>query len=376
MKLIILKDKLKKGLYITERASAKAITLPILQNILFVSEKNFLNLNCTDLEIAICWWSLAKVEKEGKVLLPLKKVSEFLNFLPEKPVLIEKREDFIFFNCDSFSSKIKTYNPDEFPIIPKVQASKIVILPSLLLTKQLKRISNFSSPSSTRPEISGIYFSFYRNLLKLVATDSFRLGEATLTLPQNSFFEKELSFILPQRAAKEAVNIFGNLDKDLKLSTSPSQVSIETEMEETSHPEILFTSRLVEGEFPDYQAIIPKKFTLETIFTKEDFLKQVRAASVFSPKNNEIKLKFNPQKGEVEITSENPEFGSYSSLLKGKIEGKPLTISFNYRFLLEGIEQIEGKEFFLQITNEEGPALIKSTEKEDFLYVLMPIKPI
>jgi DNA polymerase-3 subunit beta len=376
MKLTILKEKLKKGLYITERASAKSITLPILQNILFVCEKNFLNLNCTDLEIGICWWGLVKVEKEGKILLPLKKISDFLNFLPEKPVLIEKKDDFVLFNCDSFSSKIKTYNPDEFPIIPKIQAPKVINISAQLLTKQIKKIMNFSSFSTTRPEISGIHFSFNRNILKIAATDSFRLGETTLFLPQNSFFEKELSFILPQRAAKEIVNIFSSLDKDLKIYTNPSQLSIETDMEETPHPEILFTSRLIEGEFPDYQAIVPKKFALETVFFKEEFLRQVKAASIFSPKNNEIKLKFNPQKGEVEITSENPEFGSYSSFLKGKIEGKPFTISFNYRFLLEGVEQIEGKEFSLRITNEEGPALIKSAEKEDFFYILMPIRAV
>jgi DNA polymerase-3 subunit beta len=210
----------------------------------------------------------------------------------------------------------------------------------------------------------------------LAATDSFRLGETTLFLPQDSFIEKEVSLILPQRASREIVNIFSDFDKNLKIYLNPSQFSIETEMEETPHPEIIFISRLIEGEFPDYQTIIPKKFNLETIFVKEDFLKQIKAASVFSPKNNEVKLKFNPQNAEVEIASENPEFGSYSSFLKGKIEGKPFTISFNYRFLLEGVEQIDSKEFSLQITNEEGPALIKSTEKEDFLYILMPIKTI
>jgi DNA polymerase-3 subunit beta len=376
MKLIILKEKLKKGIFVAERASSKSLSLPVLQNILLACEKNFLSLTTTDLEIGVCYWILAKVEKEGKVLLPLKKFSDFLNFLPEKPISLEMKDNFVLISCDSFSSQIKTSNPEEFPILPKIQPSQTVTIPSSLLIRQLRKIINFSSPTSTRPEISGIYFSFKKNVLKLVATDSFRLGETSLFLPNGSLFEKEFSLILPQRASKEIINIFGGFEKDLKVHLSPSQLSIETEMEETPHPEIFFISRLIEGEFPDYQAIIPKKFNLEAVLVKEDFQKQIKAASIFSPKNNEVKLKFDPQKGEIEITSENPEFGSYDSFLKGKIEGKPFTISFNYRFLLEGIEQIESKEFSFKITDEEGPALIKPKENEDFFYILMPIKAL
>jgi DNA polymerase-3 subunit beta len=376
MKLVILKEKLKKGIQIAERASSKSVTLPVLQNIFLSAERNFLNLFCTDLEIAVKWWGLAKIEREGKILLPIKTFSDFINFLPEKPVLIEKRENFVLIESEPFSSKMKFFNPEEFPIFPKLETEKFFeILPENLIAG-IRKVISFSSPSTTRPEISGICLNFGKNFLKIVATDSFRLGEATIFLPEKISFEKETSIILPQKAAREIINIFGNVEKNLKVYLNPNQLAIESEMEETSHPEVLFASRLIEGEFPDYQAIIPKKFSLETRFQKEDFLKQIKAASVFSPKNNEIKFKFEPEKKEVKIMSENPELGSYSSALKGEMKGKEITIAFNYRFLLEGIEKIEGKEFFFKITSEEGPALIEPFEKEDFLYILMPIKTL
>ena len=374
MKLTILKEKFKKGFQITERATSKSITLPILNNVLFETEKNFLTLFSTDLEIGIKWWGLAKIEKEGKILIPTKLISSLLSFLPEKPILIEKVDNFTSLSCENFLSKIKTYNPEEFPIIPKTETLEYIPIPSEILVRGLKKVINFPSPSATRPEISGIYFVFSKKSIKLVATDSFRLGEITVFLPKDSFLEKEISVILPQRAAKEMVSIFGGLAKDLRMYINPTQFSLESEMEETPHPEIFFVSRLIEGEFPDYQAIIPSKFGTEVILPKEDFLKQVKAASVFSGKNNEVKFKINPKEEKIEITSENPEFGSYSSFLKGDIKGKSLTISFNHRFLIEGIDQIEDKEFSFQLTDEEGPALIKPIGREELIYILMPIK--
>ncbi len=374
MKLTILKEKIKKGVSISERACSKSITLPVLQQILFSAEKNFLKITGTDLEIAIQWWGLAKVEKEGKVLLPTKIILNFLSYLPEKPILIEKRENFILLKCDSFSSMVKSFSPEDFPIIPEIKPVLVLKIESEKLIKNLRKIVSFVAQTSTRPEISGVYFIFGKSFLKMVATDSFRLGEITLPFSPEKPIEKEISFILPQRASREIINTFSEVNKEIKIYINPNQLALETEMEETPHPEISFISRLIEGEFPDYQSIIPKKFELETVFPKDEFIKQLKMASIFSPKNNEIKFKFNPEKQELEIRSENPEFGSYNSFLKGKIKGKPLTISFNYRFLLEGIEKVEGKEFSFQMTNEEGPALIKAAGEGEFIYVLMPIK--
>lgn len=374
MKLTILKEKFKKGFQIVEKGVSKSITLPILNNLLCETEKNFLVLSSTDLEIGLKWWGLAKIEKEGKFLIPTKLISHLLNFFPDKPILIEKIDDFISLSCENFASKIKTLNPEEFPIIPKTETLDYISIPSEIFINGVKKLINFPSPSVTRPEISGICFIFSKKIIKIAATDSFRLGEVTLFLPKENLLNKEISFILPQRTAREIVNIFSDAGKDLKIYINPTQFCLESEMEETPHPEIFLVSRLIEGEFPDYQAIIPTKFNTELTLSKEEFIKQVKAASVFSEKNNEVKFKIDPKEEKIEIASENPEFGNYRSYMKGKIKGKPLTISFNHRFLIEGIDQIEGKEFSFQLTEEEGPALIKPIEKEDFIYILMPIK--
>ncbi|KPJ57565.1 hypothetical protein AMJ49_00370 [Parcubacteria bacterium DG_74_2] len=374
MKLTIIKNKLKRGLFIIERACSKSLTLPILNNVLFEKEKNFLNLCATDLEIGIKWWGLAKTEKEGKTLLPVRPVSNYISFLPEKPILIEKENSFIKFECENYKTKFKSLDPEEFPIIPKVSEEEFVSIPGFIFSKSLKKVVDFTLPSTTRPEISGVYIIFSKNFIKLVATDSFRLGEKTHTLTKPTKLEKEYAVIVPQRAVKEIINIFGEIEKEIKIYLSTNQISLESEMEEIPHPEILLTSRLIEGEFPDYEAIVPKKFETEITLFKEEFLRQIKMASIFSGKSNEIRLKINPEKDEIEFLSENLELGSYKSLMKGKIKGKNLNIAFNHKFLAEGVSQIEGKELVFQLTDEEGPAILKPFENQNFFYVLMPIK--
>ena len=179
---------------------------------------------------------------------------------------------------------------------------------------------------------------------------------------------------MPQTACREIVSIFGDKEGELKIYFSPNQIWIEHMMAEISHPQLQFTSRLIEGEYPNYQEIIPKKFETELTFPKEEFLNQIKTASLFSGKISEVKLKIDPKNGVVEILSQSPDLGEYNSFLKGKIDGKEVSISFNHRFLIDGISEIKTKELILEITNEEGPAILKPTDLEDYLYIIMPIK--
>jgi DNA polymerase-3 subunit beta len=374
MKLSILKEKLKNGLSIVERAVSKSASLPVLNNILLNAEKNFLNLNATDLEIGIKWWGLCGVEKEGKALLPSKILSPLINYLPEKPISLETQNSFLKIKTENYRTNLKSLNYEEFPIIPVVSNQEYILVSGVSLSESLKKVAGFSSPSTTKPEISGVFLILKRNLIKMTATDSFRLGEKTLFFKKPTEIEKEYGLIIPQKAAREMINIFGDEEREIRLYISPNQITVESQMEEVPHPEIQFTSRLIEGEFPDYEMIIPKKYETEVIVPKDEFLNQTKTASIFVGRANEVKLKIDPVKGNIEISSENPDFGKYSSSVNGKIKGKGLEISFNYRFLIEGIFNIEGKELLLGLTNEEGPAVLKPTQGEDYFYILMPVK--
>jgi len=338
MKITILKDKLKEGINIVEKISAKSTNLPILNNILISTEKNFLNFTATDLEIGIKWWALVKTEKEGSIAVPSKILSSFVGFLPNKSVNLELKGLDLKVDCENYQTILKGVDPEDFPIIPKVSSEEKVEIPVKKFCQSLNSVVDIASLSSVKPEISGVYFFFQGNLLTLAATDSFRLGEKKISL--NSSILKEYSFILPQKAAKEIINIFNEKEGILTIYFSPNQVLFETRLSEVDHPQIQLTSRLVEGDYPNYQETIPKKHETKVSFSLDEFINQIKLASLFRGKINEIKLKIDAAKNKINFFSQNPDVGEYNSFLSAKIEGKSCEISFNHRFLLDGLSNI------------------------------------
>ena len=372
MKVQILQEKLKQGLGIVERISSKSITLPILNNILMSGEKNFLNLIATDLEIGISWWVLANVEKEGKITIPSRLLSSFVALLPNKKINLEIKEKNLICDCENYKTQIRGLPADDFPLIPKVSGLESVSLDCRSFCKSLAQLSDIAVPSTTRPEISGIYFSFQKKQLTAASTDSFRLGEKTIML--KGPLKQEYSLILPQKTAKEIINIFSEKKGEIKMFFSPNQVMFEYPMEETKRPQIQLVSRLIEGEYPNYQEIIPKKFTTQTILDRAEFLNQIKTASLFSGKVNEIKIKIAPEEKKVFISSQSPDVGNYKSSIAGKIKGKSADVSFNHRFLLDGISSIKSSEISFEINGDSGPGVLRPLGDDSYLYVIMPIK--
>ena len=257
MKIIILKENLNNGLNIVYRVAGRNLTLPILNNILIVAEQNFLSLASTDLELGIKYWTLGKVEKEGSLTVPAKILSSFVSLLPEAKINLEAKNQTLYIECENNKTQIKGIDAQDYPIIPKIEDENFIELSMLPFCEGLSRVVDFTAPNQVRPELSGVYLNFQKDRVQITATDSFRLAEKTL------YFEKkinrECSFILPQKTARELVNIFSEKDGKLKLYLSPNQVLFECPMTETPHPQIQIISRLIEGDYPDYQSIIPKK---------------------------------------------------------------------------------------------------------------------
>lgn len=376
MKLIILKEGLNYGLNIINRVAGKNLTLPVLNNILISAEKNLINLSATDLELGINYWTLVKTEKEGKITVSAKTLSSFIGLLPNTQINIELKGNIVEIICREYKTKINGLSAEEFPIIPKIENNEFFELNCRVFCDGLSRVVDFTTQNQTRPELSGVYFNFINNELCLTATDSFRLAEKKL------FFEKkptkDISFILPQRSAREIINIFSEKDGKLKLFYSPNQVLFEYPMAEMPHPQIQVVSRVIDGAYPDYQEIIPKKYTAQIVLPKEELINHIKTAGVFSGKTNEIKIKISPQKDGVEVFSQNSELGEDNSFLQGQIKyesaPKEMSVSFNHRFLTDGLANIKEAEIVLELNGEDGPAAVKSKTDASYIYIVMPIK--
>ena len=374
MKIEILKENLKTGIAVVEKVIGKNISLPILDNVLMVSRDSFLNLISTDLETVIKFWVLTKVIKEGKLVIPAKLLSNFVSFLPNEKITLEEKSQDLLIECENLKTQIRGYNPEDFPIIPEFKDIEYLEVDNKNFCQSLSQIIDIPANSQARPEISGIYFSFSKNNLKIVATDSFRLAEKNITLEKS--VKKEYSFILPQRPAKEVVNILGSKDGSLKIYFSNNQVMFEFPMKEASHPQVQIISRLIEGEYPNYQEIIPNQFKTNFIIKRDDFLNQIKTASLFSGRVNEVSVSVRDDKKGVEIFAKNPDIGENTSNITAKVDGEPIKVSFNYRFLMEGLLHIKSSEVIFEISKEEGPCIIKPVGDFSYIYVVMPIKAI
>jgi len=205
-----------------------------------------------------------------------------------------------------------------------------------------------------------------------VATDSFRLAEKTL------FFEKktkqEATFIIPQKTARELVNIFSDKKGKLIIYFSKNQVVFEFLVDEITQPRIQIFSRLIEGDYPNYQEIIPKKYSTQLTVSRTTLLNQIKTAGLFCGKVNEIKLKINTKQKTTEIFSQNPDLGENKSSLPGEVKGENIETSFNWRFLVEGLLNIKSQEVIFELSGEEGPAALKPVGDQSYFYIVMPIK--
>ncbi len=372
MKITIDQNKFNEGLSIVGRASSKSITLPILKNILLKTENNFLNLSSTDLEIGIKWWNLVKVNKEGELTVPYHSLSSFISFLPSKKINLNKKGNNLLLECEEYKTQINGISAEEFPIIPQIKEKEKVLIESKILCDSLLQLIDIPSLTKVKPEISGIFFLFNKEELKIVATDSYRLAEKKIILKKDN--KSSFSFIIPQRTARELVNILKEVKQDIEVIFGENQILFRIKMSDFNHPYIELTSKVIEGSYPDYESIIPGKYNTQIILNKDELLNKIKAASVFVGKINETHLTISPKKGEMVIKSEDADLGNYNTKIKGRADGEEVNISFNYRFLIDGLSNIKSSEVILEFVNENSPGVIKPVGKSDFVYVVMPIK--
>src|SRR3989344_3129605 len=273
MKIEILKENLKSGLSVVERIIGRNISLPILDNVLMDTEDSFLNLISTNLETTIKIWILAKIVKKGKAVTPAKFLSNYVSLLPNEKITLELKEQKLYVDSANSKTQIQGYNPWEFPIIPKFLEEGFLEVDNRKFFEGFSQVVDIATQSKSRPEISGIYFYFSKNTIKIVATDSFRLAEKNIILEGS--VKKEFSFILPQRPAKEIMNILSEREGVLKIYFSGNQVLFEFPMKELKHPQVQIFSRLIEGEYPNYQDIVPNKFKATAVVKREEVIFEI-----------------------------------------------------------------------------------------------------
>ncbi|MDD2753280.1 MAG: DNA polymerase III subunit beta [Candidatus Portnoybacteria bacterium] len=364
MKVICLQENLKFILNITQNIIGRNLTLPILNNVLLQTENGRLKISSTNLEVGINTWVSGKVEKNGVITCPAKVLANFVNNLPNKKVELEVKNNTLTIKCENYKANLNGLPADDFPIIPKIEEDPLVELKSGVLRDALLKVVGAASLSESRPEITGILFKFDKRELKLAATDSFRLAEKII-FETNKKSEDVKSLIIPQKTVQEIIRALGEKETDVRICLSASQILFDG-------GDIQVISRLIDGQYPDYQQIIPKNFSTQATIDRSELLSIIKVAAVFSNKTNSINFSLN--NNELEVLSQDPELGENKSKIAAKIQGKKIEANFNYRYLLDGLANIGTKQVFLGLNSDSSPAIIKPIGDESYVYLIMPIK--
>lgn len=364
MKFICLQENLKNALSVVERSVGQNSTLPILSNIFLSVENSQLKISATNLETAVIVWIPSKTEKGGEICVPAKMLSGFVNNLGNGKIeAVLNNENILNIKKDNYKADIVTVDAKNFPIIPKIKSIKKIRLSQKELKKGLGKVLNCVAISDLKPEITGIYFNFKKDGLKVAATDSFRLAEKNI----NTEGMTGNNFILPSKTSQELSRLLKDSDEDVFLFIDDNQIMFEFD-------NIQIFSKLIDGQYPNYEQIIPKNFKTKAVIKKQEFLNALKVASIFCGKNNDIKIKVN--KDNIEIVSKDSEKGENINELNTKIEGDSLEVVFNYKYLIDGLSNFEDEDIVFGFNEKNMPALILGLKEKGYNYVVMPIRSI
>lgn len=371
MKFSCTKENLFQALSLTATVAGKNANLPILSNVLIRVAEQKVELCATNLEIAMIVNVRSKVEKEGSFTVPVRTLTEFVGLMPEDRIDLELIGNEIAIICGKSSTKMKGIVAEDFPIIPAASTGSGFLIEATDLEKGLTQILSAVARTDIRPELAGVFMDFNTEggKLTLAATDSYRLAEKKIGLQQGS---EKIKIILPGRAAQEVVHVISSLkdgaEKDIRILTSEGQFVL-------NFANVQLISRLTDGQYPDYTQIIPKEFKTTAELAVSPLVKEIKAASLFASSGiNSVSVDINSSQGTVGISSTSNQMGEYSSEAMAEITGEENSILLNYKYLLDGLANINAETVLFKVIGPENPCLLTPKGDDSFLYIVMPIR--
>jgi DNA polymerase-3 subunit beta len=373
MKVSVLQENLAHGLNIVSRAVSPRSTLPVLANVLVATDEGRLRLSATNLELGITCWIGAKIVEEGSTTVPARTFGDVVGTLPNDQVDMELtvRTQTLNVHCSTSNIDIKCIDSQEFPPMPVPDLDGGVELNVADFKEMIRQVVFAASTDEARPVLTGVLVTLQGDTLSMAAADGFRLSVRTAALSNSN--GQDLHAIIPGRALSELARIASDGEDTVTMILPPGRGQVVFRMKD-----IELTSQLIEGNFPEYQQIIPGTHNTRTVLSTEAFLKACKQAEIFARDGSHIaRLSITPgdeiQPGSVEISAHSEETGSNETVVDATIEGPSVVIAFNVRFLREVLDVIGTPNVALETTAAAAPGLVRPLGEDNFLHVIMPM---
>jgi len=371
MQFSLLQPNFNQALAHVSRFISTKNQLPILNNVLLETDQGRLKISATNLDIGIKYWLGAKIEKEGTITVPVKEIAEFVSYLsPEKIDIILDDKSLLQVNSAKAQSTFTTAPSTDFPALPALDPKNSISLDLSLLAKAVSQIAFASATDDSRPVLTAVLCQFTADNLLLVATDGFRLSLKNIklvnpiTLPKG---QTSQTFLIPARSLTEIVKLAKN-EKQITMGLSSDTNQIVFVLDDLE-----LVSRLIEGEYPDYNRIIPQSFITKVFLNKQDFAQAIKISSVFAAQSANV-VKFTVAKDKLVLSANAPQIGRNQATVDARLEGEPLEIAFNYKFVSEFIDACQGEEIVIELNEALTPGLFHDQSDPHFTHIIMPVR--
>lgn len=343
-------------------------TLPILDNFLFNIQGNKLHISGSDLETTMSTELDVESKDEGNIAIPAKILTDTLKTFPEQPLTftIDPENYGVEIASDQGRYKLTGQNPEEFPKMPELESPSSISLPAQTLARAINKTIFATGQDELRPVMSGVYCEFSPEGLNFVATDAHKLVKYTRT---DNSSEQETSFILPNKPLTLLRSQLEKLEEEVSIEYNESNAFFR-------YGDSKLVCRLIEGKYPNYQAVIPDENPNRLNIDRERFLSSIRRVSIFSNKTtHQVKLKITGS--ELSISAEDLDFANEANeRLTCSYEGEDMEIGFNAKFLGEMLEHLEGAEITMRMSAPNKAGILVPNEKDEGEDVLMLVMPV
>ena len=363
MKLSVMQENLARGLQVVTRAVSTRSTLPVLNNVLLRTEDGGLKLTATNLEIGMTYWVPGKVDTGGSMTVPARLLTDIVAGLPanERVDLELQAQDTLHIQAGRFETRVKGIDAEEFPAIPTAGERPTTRVPQNALRQALGEVTFAAATDEARPILTGVLAKFEGDKLTLAAADNYRIAVKTLTILDPV---EETSVVVPARSLHELSRVLSDTDDPVDIVLSPSRNQILFHIEGFD-----LVSRLIDGQFPNYQQVLPKGFTTKAIVDRDQLLAAVRLASLIASSSANIVKLHVGKESEIGVT-----VSAAADVGDNKVEGDGTTIAFNARYLLDVLANVDADQFSIELNGPLSPGVFRPVTDSQYTHVVMPVK--
>jgi DNA polymerase-3 subunit beta len=364
-----MQENLARGLQVVSRVVSTRSTLPVLNNVLLRTEDGGLKLTATNLEIGMTYWVPGKVDTGGAMTVPARLLTDIVAGLPanERVELELQAQETLHIQAGRFETRVKGIDAEEFPAIPTAGERPTTRVPQNALRQALGEVTFAAATDEARPILTGVLARFEGDRLTLAAADNYRIAVKTLTVLDPV---EETSVVVPARSLHELSRILSDTDDPVDIVLSPARNQILFHLEGVD-----LVSRLIDGQFPNYQQVLPKGFTTKAVVDRDQLLAAVRMASLIASSSANIVKMHVGKDAEIGLTvSAAADVGDNKSDVEAKVEGDGTTIAFNARYLLDVLTNVDSDQFAVELNGPLSPGVLRPVGDGQYVHVIMPVK--